>query len=121
MRPRPWERQSSSVERNPRLLLATLRELLSVNPALHGSCFCGDRTKLSSVVVDHEIKGRRRPERQYEESHRAGAIRVHLVRAFDGHPDDVAVGTERRGCVGMTASVERLAPGLGERAGERGR
>ena len=38
-----------------------------------------------------------------------------------GHPDDVAVGTERRGSVGIAASVERLAPGLSEGAGEGGR
>src|SRR4030095_11236987 len=55
---------------------------VSVNPALHSSCICRDRSKLCSVVVDHQVRGRCHLEGPYVECHGASAIGIHHVRSL---------------------------------------
>jgi hypothetical protein len=94
---------------------------VSVNPALHSSCICRDRSKLCSVVVDHQVKGRCHLEGQYVECHGASAIGIHHVRSLYGHPEDVAVCAQGPGCFRVAPSVECLTPDLGKGTGERWR
>ncbi len=100
------------------LFPATSSELLPVNISLNLSWVCSDGPKLYPLVVNHKVIVCGNAQGRYVACHGACTVRIHRIRAFNGHVYDVAVCVYSRGCGCMPIPVEGLPTDLTKRAGQ---